>query len=291
MARRMAISSLAMLAGLSATFGQSPGVATQVERTIYLQKKADPTGAVQQSQFVTPPPAPKPIFDPVVISTGQAPTLPPLNSIPLPTMSPPSPGLQFVQKEEPKQPGTTPPGATPPGQPSGTPLGNAAAQMPVPTAPKRDDVFRFDDDSTLRNRIKSEIIAEKQGTKSITFPDTLPPSGPAATSVARSMPSMQVMIEPAYVVHRRLFFEQKNTERAGWDFGLIQPVVSAVHFYKDCALWPHKLASNFLEPYDTSAGKSLPGCPTPLLWYPPEITMFGGTVGTAVIIGTAAILP
>ena len=102
---------------------------------------------------------------------------------------------------------------------------------------------------------------------------------------------MQVMIEPAYVVHRRLFFEAKNSERAGWDYGSAQPIVSALHFYRDCVLLPAHMASNFLEPYDTSAGKCLPGSPTPLLWYPPEITLFGGTVGAAAIVGTAAFIP
>ncbi len=243
--------------------GQSPSVSNQAEKTIYLQK---PAQGIVQTQAIAPP-APPPIFTPL-----PAPQLQPL--APLPAAS--TPGLQFVQKEEPK---------------SATSVDAVQAVPSQPVnldPPKRADVFRFDDDQTLKTRVRSEIATTK-GLKELKLPEST--GAVSGQAPPRTMPAMQVLIEPAYVNHRRLFFEQKNTERAGWDWGFAQPVVSTLHFYKDCAFWPHKLASGLMAPYETSAGKCLPGAPTPLLLYPPEITTFGGVVGAGAIVGVAAILP
>ena len=50
-------------------------------------------------------------------------------------------------------------------------------------------------------------------------------------------------IEPAYVVYRRLYFEEKNAERYGWELGMFQPAVSTLYFFKDVALLPHNIAT------------------------------------------------
>jgi hypothetical protein len=166
--------------------------------------------------------------------------------------------------------------------------GSAIQNTPIVLEmPKREDVFRFESNVQLGTRIKRELQAQYN------IPVDMPTIPVIATGPlpVRANSPMQVLIEPSYVMHRRLFFEHKNTERAGWDFGPAQPIISSLHFYKDIVLLPSKMASNFLEPYETSAGKCLPGSPTPLLWYPPEITAFGGTVGAAAIVGTVALFP
>ncbi len=101
---------------------------------------------------------------------------------------------------------------------------------------------------------------------------------------------MQAVLEPSYVVHRRLLFEEKNSERYGWDLGAAQPIVSTVAFFKDTLLWPSKLTSNLDERYDTSAGKCPPGSPVAYYLYPPNITFRGGLVGAGAIIGTAFLI-
>ncbi len=98
-------------------------------------------------------------------------------------------------------------------------------------------------------------------------------------------------LEPGYVVHRRLFFEDKNSERYGWDLGMVQPFVSTAYFYKDVLLWPSHLASNLRCRFDTSAGKCPPGSPVPYLLYPPELTVGGGVLGAAAVIGTVFLMP
>lgn len=100
----------------------------------------------------------------------------------------------------------------------------------------------------------------------------------------------QVALEPGYVVHRRLFFEEKNSERYGWDLGMAQPFVSVAYFYKDALLWPAKLTSS-RERFDTSAGKCPPGSPVPYYLYPPEITIRGGLWEAAAVVGVVMLLP
>ncbi len=101
----------------------------------------------------------------------------------------------------------------------------------------------------------------------------------------------RAVLEPAYVVHRRMYFEERNSERYGWDLGFAQPFVSAGYFFKDVLFWPAHLTSNLFERYDTSAGKCPPGSPVAYYLYPPNITLRGGLVETAVVIGTVMLLP
>lgn len=211
----------------------------------------------------------------IATSTGQAPILPPASP---PVYSP-------VAVPIAQAPAAKPAEVTPAQQPG---TGSAIRDVNIKLdLPKREDVFRFQSNVELGTRIKRELQAQYN------IPVDLPtiPVISDKPLPARANSPMQVLIEPSYVMHRRLFFEQKNSERAGWDFGPAQPILSTLHFYKDVVLLPSKMASNLLEPYETSAGKCLPGSPTPLLWYPPEITTFGGVVGAAAIVGTVALFP
>lgn len=115
-------------------------------------------------------------------------------------------------------------------------------------------------------------------------------SATAPRSTLGAAPS-SVVLEPGYVVHRRLYFEEKNAERYGWNLGIAQPFISAGYFYKDLLLYPMKLASNHQERYDTNAGKAMAGSPVPYLHYPPELTFGGMVIGSTAIVGTVFLLP
>lgn len=91
----------------------------------------------------------------------------------------------------------------------------------------------------------------------------------------RRFAPMVELAEPAYVVHRRLYFEEKNSERYGWDLGIAQPAVSTLAFFRDTLLFPHNFASYPCRRFDTSAGKCRPGDPVPYILYPPEFTATG----------------
>ncbi len=171
----------------------------------------------------------------------------------------------------------------------------------------RGRAFRLDDDAELNKRILDELVefdrkkfeTDKPGQKFVFEAEKYalpPPAKVGATGVAyvpktAGYSPTAALIEPGYVVHRRLLFEEKNSERHGWDLGFIQPLVSTAAFYKDTLLYPAHVASNLYERYDTSAGKCLPGSPVPYYLYPEEITLFGATVGALAILGTAYVAP
>jgi hypothetical protein len=169
----------------------------------------------------------------------------------------------------------------------------------------RENVFRLEGDDELRRRIMRELYEEeverrkKDPTQKVNEENYRPPVPrkvgveiPYQTKAVRlGYPSMQTLLEPGYIVHRRLLFEEQNAERYGWDAGIVQPFLSTAYFYKDVLLWPSKLASQPFERYTTNAGKCLPGDPVPYFLYPPEIGLFGGSVGAAAIIGTVFLFP
>jgi len=172
-------------------------------------------------------------------------------------------------------------------------------------------VFRMDSNMSLDVRMADELYADdlaryneelsknpkldkkKPSREQYRLPESRPAgyaTGPYVAKTGTYAPS-QVKLEPGYVVHRRLFFEEKNAERYGWDLGLLSPLVSTAYFYKDIMLFPSMLASNWRERYDTNAGQCQPGSPVPYFLYPPEITLAGGTFGAAAIVGVALLLP
>ncbi len=153
-----------------------------------------------------------------------------------------------------------------------------------PGEPKRDEVFRMMGDDELQGKPAVVIELVRKSNK-LPPPPPIPPYEPRTGT----MPSVRLLLEPGYVVHRRLYFEDKNSERYGWDAGFVQPLLSLGIFYKDVLLYPAKLGSNRRERYETNAGKYMPGSPVPYLLYPPEITV-GGYILGAVAIGGAAFL-
>ncbi|MFO0935475.1 MAG: hypothetical protein U0798_03040 [Gemmataceae bacterium] len=210
MALRGAISLSALLGlGAMAVAQQPARVSDSVEKKIYYSKPAE---GVVPAQAIAPP-APPPIFQPLTMPALQSQPVPPFSNSPavgqLPDLSVVQPNINAAKLNQP------------------------AESLDKLVPPKREDVFRFDSDKVLEERIRREapITAEKRP-QDVYFPPVSKPE--YAKTLARSMPSMQVTIEPAYVTHRRLFFEQKNTERAGWDYGTAQPIISAFHFYADC---------------------------------------------------------
>ncbi|MDY3557189.1 hypothetical protein R5W24_006376 [Gemmata sp. JC717] len=126
------------------------------------------------------------------------------------------------------------------------------------------------------------------------FP-TLPvvsPPGVAYQPKTLAYPGSKLTIEPLYVVHRRLHFEQRNFERTGWDLGPMTTLVSAGKFYRDVLLWPAGLVSGCTYGFwDTNAGKCLPGSPAPLYLYPPNLTCGGIMAEAGLVTGFAFLFP
>jgi hypothetical protein len=181
----------------------------------------------------------------------------------------------------------------PPVTPVKPPTPEEIAQYTKLESPER--IFSMPDDEQLQRYIRDKMLKENPTAdpKELRFP-VIPPVGGTAAYVPKTgtYPPMQVTYDSTYVVHRRLHFEDKNTERYGWDLGIIQPAVSAFLFYKDVFLWPQSLASGCAYGFwDTNAGKCLPGSPTPYLLYPPGLTITGSVFEGVMVTGISFAIP
>jgi hypothetical protein len=137
-----------------------------------------------------------------------------------------------------------------------------------------------------------EVIRDQaQYLKFPPLPVLSPPSVPYRAKTYAYEPRKMV-VEPFYVVHRRLYFEEKNGERTGWDLGPLSTLTAVTHFYADTILWPaHVFGGCEYGYWDTSAGKCLPGSPTPYFLYPPELTLSGSVFQAGVVTGFAFLFP
>lgn len=155
-----------------------------------------------------------------------------------------------------------------------------------PPGPKR--LFRLDSEGALQERIRQEA-RERPKPERVEFPEE--PIVGQGTYVARAFPGRNLQVEPAYVCYGRLLFEDKNSERYGWDLGFIQPVVSLGEFYWDVVALPYHVFTAPCRQYECSAGYCLPGDPVPYLLYPPEFSVTGSVMEAGGIIGLIAIFP
>ena len=139
--------------------------------------------------------------------------------------------------------------------------------------PGRERLFgNRDSERELEERMRQERKDSGVG-DSIVFPPA--PELTTEPYQTRKFAATVCLAEPSYVVYRRLYFEEKNAERYGWDMGPIQPIVSTLYFLKDTALFPYNFASYPCRRFETSAGQCRPGDTVPYLCYPPELTWIG----------------
>lgn len=134
-------------------------------------------------------------------------------------------------------------------------------------------LFQLDSENRMIERMKQERRKYKKD--ELTFPEQPVLSREAYRG--RNWDKTKMCVESHFVVHRRLFFEELNAERYGWEVGLFQPLLSASIFYKDVFFLPYHLWTDPCRCYETNAGKCHPGDPVPLLWYPPELSISGAT--------------
>lgn len=152
--------------------------------------------------------------------------------------------------------------------------------------PSPERLFRFESEKSLERRMQQEARQRATPT-TVVFPEQ--PTLSQVAFAGRSFPRQQLTTEPHFVNHARLYFQQINAERYGWDLGPLHPFLSAAQFYGDVFIWPYRVFSNFCDRTDSSAGRCLPGDPVPLLLYPPEILSLQGGIGQALITVPLAI--
>jgi hypothetical protein len=102
---------------------------------------------------------------------------------------------------------------------------------------------------------------------------------------------MATQIEPSFVMHRRLLFEQPNSERQGWELGNLQSGISTLRFVYDVVALPYHTWTRPLQQWDSSAGKCLPGDATPLFLYREELSFTGLVAQTGALAGGFLLFP
>lgn len=151
--------------------------------------------------------------------------------------------------------------------------------------PTRDRVFRAESEDALLARLRKEYpkIADQ-----INVPKTEPSKEPFRV---RAWVPQAAAVEPNVVCYRPLYFEDKNTERYGWDFSIFQPIVSTGKFYLDLVTLPYQMGAHPPCCCECNTGYFLPGDPAPYLLYVPPPSLAGAAAQTAVMVGGAAIFP
>lgn len=198
---------------------------------------------------------------------------------------------------------------TPPytGPQTGLPPGSRSMESPDPSVlpaeqstylPPREQIFgHLRNDAELEKWVMEKVRTNQPTLKaddpSLKFPlQEIIGAGMKYQAKTCLYPAQKVNYESLFVVHRRLLFEEVNSERYGWDLGILQPLVSTAYFYKDLMLLPNSLMSGFAQGFwDTDAGKCLPGTPVPYMLYPPGLTISGGAFEGVVITGLSFAIP
>jgi hypothetical protein len=149
-------------------------------------------------------------------------------------------------------------------------------------------IFRLESEANLQERMRQEA-RERPTPERIIFPEEKPIS--IGQYVARQFPRRDLLVEPAFVCHDRLYFEELNSERYGWDLGFIQPAVSAGAFYLDLAMLPYNFMKQPCDRYECNSGKCLPGDPVPYMLYPPGLSSTGAFFEAGAALAFLAIFP
>ncbi|HEV2947178.1 MAG TPA: hypothetical protein VGX70_07365 [Gemmataceae bacterium] len=154
--------------------------------------------------------------------------------------------------------------------------------------PGPDRIFgRRDSERSLQERIRQDV--RQQRMTPFEFPEE--PILSTQRYAGRVFPPMTETVEPNYLCYRRLYFEDKNSERYGWDLGFIQPFVSAGIFFWDSATLPYRMGTELCRRYECNTGYCMPGDPVPYLLYPPIWSVTGGAAEIAAVVAIAAIFP
>lgn len=159
-----------------------------------------------------------------------------------------------------------------------------------PPGPER--LFRLESEDAMKERMRQEKRNTPQMER-LVFPEeiVLSRSNYDSSWRSRNWQTTVRLVEPNYLVHGRLLFHEKNSERYGWDLGPIQPFVSAGFFLGDMALLPYHLATDPFRRWESNAGYGLPGDPVPYMLYPIGASSTGSVAEAAVVFALLACFP
>jgi len=130
--------------------------------------------------------------------------------------------------------------------------------------PTPDQLFQLKSEKAFQAILKAEA-SRKPGALPVIFPEA--PAVQQQPYLGRAWPHQVRTTVPGYVCYNRLYFEQLNFERYGWDLGVLTPFLSAGLFYYDVAALPFHAAIDPCRTYECGVGYCAPGDPVPLMLY------------------------
>jgi hypothetical protein len=145
-------------------------------------------------------------------------------------------------------------------------------------------------DPDLQERIRQETLTRVPNER-VTFPEEPILSRERYFGRGGIWPQRGVIVVPNYTCYNKLYFEDKNSERYGWELGLLQPFISTGLFFYDFALFPMHCLADPCNKNDCSVGHCMPGDPVPYRLYPLEITPLGVAGEVAAILALVVIFP
>ena len=154
--------------------------------------------------------------------------------------------------------------------------------------PGADRLFERKSEAQFYDTIRAEAQARGAAIRPI-FPERIQVS--KEKFKPRAFKEMATQIEPSFVMHRRLLFEQPNSERQGWELGNLQSGISTLRFVYDVVALPYHTWTRPLEKWDSSAGKCLPGDATPLFLYREEFSVTGLVAQAGAVAGGFLLFP
>jgi hypothetical protein len=150
-------------------------------------------------------------------------------------------------------------------------------------------LFRLESEAALFERVRQEARdrgEQAEFPRRIDLPEPDRPYQPG-----RPWRPSLVLVQPYVVCYHPLYFEEKNTERYGWDLSIFQPLVSTAAFYADLAILPYRMGVQPPWTCECNAGYFLPGDPVPYYFYVPPFSWKGAALQAAVVAGGIAALP
>jgi hypothetical protein len=143
-------------------------------------------------------------------------------------------------------------------------------------------------DAQLQERIRQEN-RERKVPERVVFPND--PVISTETYQGRRFYPTRMEVAPYYLCHGRLYFQQINFERYGWDLGTFAPLISGLAFLYDFVTWPYHLATEPCRCFEYNNGWCLPGDPVPLLLYPLHVSPTGFVAEVGTILTLVAVFP
>jgi hypothetical protein len=200
---------------------------------------------------------------------------------------------------------TQQPGNDQPKQKTVSPEGTTATDPLIPTPEK---LFRLDSEKQFEQAVNAERRVDNERRAKLKNDPTIPEDkkrpldmldfpphktvpGGEGPYKERLFAQREEVIEPNFVLYRRLLFEDVNTERYGWTLGPLQPFASTWTFLGQAQYLPYRFFSFPCLRHDTGAGQCLPGDPVPSMIYPPGLSVTGALAQAGVTVALYAIIP